>query len=81
VKGRIVLVTSCAAVAVFAPSAFAYADGSGGGNSSDAPGQAQAIANCNANIDKQVDAGIAPGGGKKFGHTGPTNCDGFFGRP
>ena len=81
VKGRIALLASCmtAAAAVAAPVAFAY--GSGGGNSSSAPGQAQAIANCNANIDKQVAAGIGPGGGKKEGHTGPTNCDGFFGRP
>ena len=81
VKGRIALLASCmtAAAAVAAPVAFAY--GSGGGNSSNAPGQAHAIANCNANIDKQVAAGIGPGGGKKEGHTGPTNCDGFFGRP
>ena len=81
VKGRIALLASCmtAAAAVAAPVAFAY--GGGGGNSSSAPGQAQAIANCNANIDKQVAAGIGPGGGKKEGHTGPTNCDGFFGRP
>ena len=81
VKGRIALLASCmtAAAAVAAPVAFA--SGSGGGNSSSAPGQAQAIANCNANIDKQVAAGIGPGGGKKEGHTGPTNCDGFFGRP
>ena len=81
VKGRIALLPSCmtAAAAVAAPVAFAY--GSGGGNSSSAPGQAQAIANCNANIDKQVAAGIGPGGGKKEGHTGPTNCNGFFGRP
>jgi hypothetical protein len=81
VKERIALFASCmtAAAAVAAPAAFAYAGG--GGNSSNAPGQAQAIANCNANIDKQVENGIAPGGGKKEGHTGPTNCDGFFGRP
>jgi hypothetical protein len=81
VKGRIALLVSCVAMAVAAPPAFGYGDGSGGGNSSDAPGQAQATANCEANVDKQVDNGIAPGGGKKEGHTGPTNCDGFFGRP
>ena len=80
-KGRIALFASCVAVAVAAPAAFAYADGSGGGNSSNAPGQARAIANCLANIDKQVASVVAPGGGKKEGHTGPTNCDGFFGRP
>jgi len=39
---------------------------------------AQAVENCQANIAKQIDGGIAAGGGKKEGIPAPTNCDHLF---
>ena len=38
----------------------------------------QAVENCEANIAKQVERGVAAGGGKKEGIPAPTNCDHLF---
>ena len=44
-------------------------------------GNLTASVNCGNNINKQIDAGLAAGGGPKEDIPAPTNCDHFFNRP
>jgi len=68
-----VLAAVLAAVGVTTASAWAYGpDAQVGDPARDA---------CNATVDRQIEAGIQPGGGPKAIDVGPANCDHFWQRP